>query len=239
MRRFAWGTAFFNTRAPLVIDVNTLEITRPPDGLTAGDLVAAAERWQGALEHRRAHFPDLDAARPLTRSMVGRGWQARRYVVMVHRGRSLVTGEATGAAELTADTYRHAHELFIRREPYGRDDESVEQLLVVADQVAARIPTRYFGAGPGGQAVSTCALFSFGRAAQIEDVGTLDTHRNSGYGRAVVTEATAAAYEAGHRFLFLVADAHDWPHRLYSRMGFRPVGTYMVFTLAGHVEWRH
>lgn len=237
-KRFEWGTAIYNTRAPLVIDVNTLEFTRPDRALTPVRLDAVAERLQGALEHRQALFEDAIPARRLARGLVGRGWQSRRYVVMVHRGPQAQSGEAR-AVDLSPADYRRAHEVFIRGEPYGADKETVEQLLLVADMVATRIPTRYFGAGPRGRAVATCALFSRGRSAQIEDVGTFERYRNQGFGRAVVESATAAAYEAGHRFLFLVADAKDWPRHLYARLGFRPVGTYPVFTVTGHVDFRH
>jgi hypothetical protein len=40
----------------------------------------------------------------------------------------------------------------------------------------------------------------------------------------VVTTAVAAAREAGHELVFLLADDEDWPKHLYRKLGFEPVG---------------
>jgi predicted N-acetyltransferase YhbS len=39
--------------------------------------------------------------------------------------------------------------------------------------------------------------------------------------------AIAAAREAGADFVFLVADADDWPKEWYARLGFEPIGRYV------------
>jgi ribosomal protein S18 acetylase RimI-like enzyme len=63
--------------------------------------------------------------------------------------------------------------------------------------------------------------------AQIEDVGTLEEHRGRGYASAVVLHAVELARRAGANFIFLVADAQDWPQHLYRRLGFEPIGHYV------------
>lgn len=229
-RRFRWGTARYNTRAPLVTDVNTLEVTRPSDDLTAAALIASAQRLQADLEHRRVRF-DTVTAPPLARGLIARGWEQRRFLVMAHRRRRPAT-DGPEAWPLDPASYQDSHEEFIRGEPYG-DEESVAQILLVGEMTASRISTQYFGAGPRGRVVSTCALFSSGKTAQIEDVGTLRRFRGRGYGRAVVIAALAHAYDTGHSLVFLVADADDWPRQLYSRLGFRSVGSYHAFSLGG------
>jgi predicted N-acetyltransferase YhbS len=44
-----------------------------------------------------------------------------------------------------------------------------------------------------------------------------------------VLAAVAEARQAGAEFVFLVADANDWPKALYGRLGFDVVGHYTKF----------
>jgi predicted GNAT family acetyltransferase len=86
--------------------------------------------------------------------------------------------------------------------------------------------TRFFAVELDGEVVSYSDLYVNGADAQVEDVGTLPEQRNRGHATAVVLGAIAAAREAGAEFVFLVADAHDWPKELYGRLGFDEVGHY-------------
>ena len=69
-----------------------------------------------------------------------------------------------------------------------------------------------------GRVVARADLYVSGDWAQVEEVLTLEEHRGQGYATALVREAVRLA--AGHRVL-LVADADDWPRRMYERLGFR------------------
>jgi predicted GNAT family acetyltransferase len=80
-----------------------------------------------------------------------------------------------------------------------------------------------------GEIVSYTDLYSDGADAQIEDVGSLPEHRGRGYATAVVLAAAAAARHDGADFVFLVADAEDWPKELYRRLGFDELGNYTKF----------
>ena len=53
-----------------------------------------------------------------------------------------------------------------------------------------------------------------------------DKARGSGQGlaSAVVLAASDASRRAGHELTFIVADADDWPWKLYERLGFDPIG---------------
>jgi predicted GNAT family acetyltransferase len=62
----------------------------------------------------------------------------------------------------------------------------------------------------------------------VEEVGTLPSHRNRGYARAVVLAAVAASVAAGHDLTFIGAYADDWPRRLYARLGFEEIGEEVV-----------
>jgi len=45
----------------------------------------------------------------------------------------------------------------------------------------------------------------------------------------VVLAAIAEGRRSGAEFVFLVADAHDWPKELYGKLGFDVVGHYTKF----------
>src|ERR687892_42790 len=76
---------------------------------------------------------------------------------------------------------------------------------------------------------SAADLYSDGRTAQVEDVATLPEHRGRGHATAVVLRAVEEALATGHDFVFLVADAEDWPKELYVRLGFAPLGRTWTF----------
>jgi predicted GNAT family acetyltransferase len=80
-----------------------------------------------------------------------------------------------------------------------------------------------------GEIASAADLYSDGRTAQVEDVATAAEFRGRGYATAVVLRAVEEALATGHDFVFLVADAEDWPKELYVRLGFAPLGHTWTF----------
>ena len=66
---------------------------------------------------------------------------------------------------------------------------------------------------------------------QVEEVYTAKQHRGAGLASAVVRAAIAAAQERGDELIMIMADADDWPQRLYERLGFETVDEYRSFTL--------
>jgi hypothetical protein len=44
-----------------------------------------------------------------------------------------------------------------------------------------------------------------------------------------VLHGVAESHAAGNELTFLVADADDWPQRLYEKLGFETVGRYARF----------
>ena len=83
-----------------------------------------------------------------------------------------------------------------------------------------------YAAGLFGVTVETLPAFRK-ELGLPEDVGTLEEHRGRGYASAVVLHAAELARRAGADFVFLVADAQDWPQHLYRRLGFEPIGHYV------------
>jgi predicted GNAT family acetyltransferase len=91
------------------------------------------------------------------------------------------------------------------------------------------LPTRLFAAEVDGKLVAHAELYSHDGVGQVEDLVTLEPYRGRGLARALVLRAAAESRAAGNDLTFLVADADDWPHRLYERLGFETVGRYERF----------
>src|SRR4029077_20025889 len=112
----------------------------------------------------------------------------------------------------------------------------LEQLFAAKTLIGERVRARFFAVELEGEVVSYTDLYLDGSDAQVEDVGTLPAHRNEGRATAVVLGAIAEARKAGAEFVFLVADANDWPKVLYGRLGFDEVGYYTKF-FAPTTKW--
>ena len=69
-----------------------------------------------------------------------------------------------------------------------------------------------------------------GGVGQVEEVYTAAAHRGHGLASAVVRAAIAAAHERGDDLVMIMADADDWPQKLYERLGFETVDAYRPFT---------
>jgi len=107
--------------------------------------------------------------------------------------------------------------------------EVVEQLFAAKALIGERVTARYFAIELDGEVVSYADLYLDGADAQVEDVGTLPEQRGNGYATAVILGAIEQARTTGADFVFLVADAEDWPKELYGRLGFDELGHYTKF----------
>ncbi|HXN03011.1 MAG TPA: GNAT family N-acetyltransferase [Candidatus Dormibacteraeota bacterium] len=220
---FQWGRALINRRLKLVHDLNFLIVDRVADA-DARVLAAEADRIQGGagLWHRRVNVDDQAAADRLAPSFSAAGYKAERFVVMVHRRAPGRQVDTSGVREVDWSQLRPARELELRQQPWAAAPGLVAQILAKHELTASRINTRYFGALVDGNVVSSCELRTEGDVAQIETVETLEAFRRRGLSRAVVSAALEAA--SAYDFVFLVADANDWPQDFYRRLGFDQVG---------------
>jgi hypothetical protein len=160
------------------------------------------------------------------------GWTVERLLVMAHHRPMYETSDDVPAREYTEDEIKPHRQAYVANEPFGErappPSVVTEQLMRRRDVIGAATTSRAFGAEVDGEVVSFADMYSDGRTAQIEDVGTRNTHLRKGLSRAVMKVAIEAA--AGHEFLFLVADDRDWPKDFYARLGFDPIGiTYEFF----------
>jgi hypothetical protein len=81
-----FGTALFNDDFPDRWDSNVLRVERPMGDVTVTELIAEADRAQGALRHREMLVPDETEGARLAMAFAEHGWEVDRLVSMaLHR----------------------------------------------------------------------------------------------------------------------------------------------------------
>jgi predicted GNAT family acetyltransferase len=111
-----------------------------------------------------------------------------------------------------------------RSEGHIDDEDVIDQLAEGKRVLAAAIDVRLFGARADGEIGAYCELYSLGGTGQIENVLTLERHRNRGL-------ALATSRAAGNDLTFLLANRDDWPKELYRKLGFEEVGLIYDFVI--------
>lgn len=206
------GVAVRDSRFPRREDSNYLLVDRPATG---ADI---------AVELRRLGLPVATVVDESLLLDPSGAEVAHRGLVMVYRG------PAPGAHRKAVEVERQALEPLRRgrilTQPWG-SPEVADQLLAARTALEERVTVRYFASLEDGEIAAGTDLYLGPPDAQIEDVSTEPELLNRGHGTAVVVTAIAAAREAGADFVFLVADAEDWPKEWYARLGFEPVGRYV------------
>jgi len=225
------GEAVLTRSLPVVWSLNVLRIHKV--GATAEEIAAEAERLQGGagLAHRRVSIHDEEAGRALEAGFVELGWKPDVFLFMVPR-REPERAATSEVVEVSREELRPIREAILHEWLGEVDEELMAQLSESERRFAAAGNARHFAVLVDGKPVSSTDLFSDGRTAQLEDVGTLPEHRGAGHGTAVVLRALAEARALEHEFVFLVADARDWPREMYRRLGFDPVGEKYAFLLS-------
>jgi len=209
---FAFGRALFCDARPRIWDFSFLRVERgEPD---ADELVATANELMSGLEHRRVVVDDEALAARLGPGFPAHGWTTERHLVMEHR-RAAEPGRAAEGREASPDELEPLWAELNRRRGFALDKRSI---------IEAAVPTRYFAGFANGAPASSCELYSRDGIGQVEDVVTLEEHRNQGLASAAVLAAVDASLADGNTLTFLVADADDWPYHLYERLGFETTG---------------
>ncbi len=230
---FAYGTAIFDERLPRRWDSNYLLVERLPAEVGADELAVEAERLQGeaGLRHRKLEVRDETAGRRLEPEFRRLGWTVNRHVLMALHREADRREEGIVVQEVDAEALREPRAAQLSAYEWAEDGEVLAQLHEAKTLFAARVETRFFAVIEDGSVVSWTDLYLAGETAQVEDLGTLESHRGRGYARALVLHAAAEARRTGAEFVFLVADDEDWPKELYRKLGFDELGLVYEFLL--------
>jgi N-acetylglutamate synthase-like GNAT family acetyltransferase len=222
-----FGTVALTPELPLRHDANFVYADALPAGATAAELAAETDHVLGAagVRHRVVTVPDPAAGR-LADGFRELGWQTQRHLVMAQRRSPERLVDTSTVVEVDEPTLRPVREAITRAQPWGTDE--VARQLAAAKRLI-RGTVRFFAVEVDGEIASCTDLYLSGRDGQVEDVATLEQHRGNGHASAVVVGAADEARRAGADFVFLCADAEDWPKELYRRLGFDDVGLYWKF----------
>src|SRR6478672_5150300 len=215
------GRAVYTDELPRRLDGNYLWVDRASD---AEELVAEAAR----LERRLIFVPDPELGDALAPWFKDQGWRIDRHVVMAQLREPEREADLSLVREVSEPELRDARRQVLADEHWATA-EVLDQIFAAKGLIGERVRTRFFAVELEGEVVSYTDLYLDGADAQVEDVGTVPEHRNEGRATAVVLGAIAQARAAGAEFVFLVADAKDWPKVLYGRLGFDEVGHYTKF----------
>jgi ribosomal protein S18 acetylase RimI-like enzyme len=216
-----FGRAVYTDEVPKRSDCNYLWIER---GGHPEDLVAEAER----LERRLIFVPDPELGEKLAPWFADHGWRIDRHLVMAQLREPEKTADLSLVRELEEEALRPPRRRLMEGYPWAKP-EVVKQLFQAKTLIGRRVTARFFGVLVDDEVVSYADLYVDGADAQVEDVGTLPEHRGKGYATAVILEAIEQARASGADFVFLVADAEDWPKELYRKLGFDELGHYTKF----------
>ena len=211
-----------------VHDENFLRV-RDPAGAGAEELAAEAEAAHGRypeVRHRRVNLRGAEASERLEPGFRALGWAPQRFVLMARR-RGPDREAEVPVRELDESALRSAWAEGSRS--FVPDGEVIEQIVAHHLAIGRAIPTRYFAVEAAGGVAAYCELYSWDGVGQVENVVTLPRFRNRGFARALVLHATEESRAGGNDLTFLVADADDWPYRLYEKLGFEIEGRYTRF----------
>jgi predicted GNAT family acetyltransferase len=230
------GSAVFTDSLPLIWSLNLLRVEQAH--ATVEEIAAEAERLQreAGLEHRRVAIDDETAGRALEPGFTTLGWKPDVFLFMVPRRDPYRPVDTGSVVEVGREELRPIREAILGEWLGDVEEEVMDQLGESDRRFAEAGNARHFAVLVDSNPVSSTDLYSDGRIAQIEDVGTLPDHRGAGHASAVVVKALEEARAMGHEFIFLVADARDWPKEMYHRLGFDGIGekyAYLLHPLPG------
>jgi GNAT superfamily N-acetyltransferase len=220
------ATALLTPALPLVWELNAVRAEDRDAG--ADDLIAAADEALGHVSHRKLVVQDQEQGARLAAQLSRSGWNVYRLLVMVRDHPAERQVEAGVGGEVDRQTGARALAAFRREQPFGWQEEAVQQLAAMDDRYGRAALVRDFAA-PLDDPAAACRLYTGDGLAQIDEVGTLERRRRRGYASAAVTAAAEAAAAEGCDPIFLLTDAADWPRHLYARLGFSPVGELYEF----------
>ena len=218
------GTAVRCTAHPGFWDYNCLRIEGPDPGADADELVAAADRLQEGLLHRRFDVEDEAAGERLRPAFEALGWHVSRLVWLG------LSDPPPGPAleEVPFELTRELRLEWARAEGFSTSEREYQRQADAEEAVARERDVRALVArDEEGEPAGYVTFLTDGETAEVEQAYVSPALRGRGTGGALVA---AAARAAGASETFIIADDEGDPKRLYLRLGFRPVWTQYEFT---------
>lgn len=163
---YEWGMAFLSPALPLAWDANWALIERA--GMTAAEVVAAAEESLGAYEHRAVAIRDEAEGERLAPEIEAiPGWEVERNLYMVLRESSKPEASDDVLETPLAGCETLRSELIRGEFPADTDnlEETVDQLLEMGRRTGEAGGDRWFVA-PAVNPAAACCLLSAGDIGQ-------------------------------------------------------------------------
>jgi len=228
---FPGGIAYLDDEFPVRHTANYLWVD-DAGAAPAEHWIAEADRILGGAgrRHRKVIFSDPADAERLAMGFVEHGFVADRSVMLVQQAEPERTHDLSAIDEVSFEDVRPLFLEVYGREPSITDPADAEALVDHRGKLARIVGARFFMARVQGRPAGCCELFVDGAEAQVESVDTLEEFRGRGLASAFVLRAAAEGRAAGAEWVFLWADAEDWPRHWYARLGFREVSRSSDFT---------
>lgn len=226
VEQFDWGRLIFNPETSALWTANYLEVeTRDLD---ADQLAGLADELLGGrgLEHRYIVPSDPARGESLEPRFRELGWEVDLSLYMVLRRAADRPGSS--AAEVPRAAVEGVR-LAVAEDDPDFSREAIDQRPIRDNRLDPIANGRWFAAPADGAPGAACVLYEHDGIGQVETVGTRPEVRGRGLASAVVLAAVEASRQAGHELTFIVADAEDWPWKLYERLGFDPLGEQRAF----------
>lgn len=228
VEEFDWGRLIHNPEMPAMYAGNYLDV-RSTD-LDADALAALADDVQGPLdgiEHRDVVPADPAHGERLVQGFEAlEGWDVVRTLYMVRtREPDREVGSAIEVERPAAAEVRRA----VAENDPNILQEAVEQRFIRDERLDSVGNGRWFASPADGPPEASCVLYGRDGIGQIETVGTTPSSRGRGLASTVIIAAAEASRERGDELTFIVADADDWPWKLYERLGFDRIGEFCSF----------
>jgi ribosomal protein S18 acetylase RimI-like enzyme len=222
VNEFDWGRLIYNPKTDAIWSDNYLEVhTTDRDAEALAELADQVLAPRG-IQHRLVVPVDLAYAERLVPGIRGLdGWEVGRSAYMVlGRKPDREVGPAQEVPRVAVEAVRRAD---TENDP-DFSPEAVEQQFIRDARRDSVSNARWFAAPPEGPPGAACVLFERDGIGQVETVGTMPERRGQGLASAVVLAAASASRDRGDDLTFIVADADDWPWKLYERLGFDRIG---------------
>ena len=222
-----WGRLILTPETSALWSANFLEVEDA--GRDAAGLARLADEELGGrgMDHRLVVPRDPERGNVLGPGFLELGWEVGASLYMVRR-RDPDRVAGSKAAEVPREAVEGVR-LAVAADDPDFSEDAIRQRPMRDARLDPVANGRWFAAPAEGEPAASCVLYELDGVGQVETVGTRPDRRGEGLASAAVLAATEASRQAGHELTFIVAEADDWPWKLYERLGFDPIGEHRSF----------